>query len=209
MMKNAAGCFGCGGLGFGLVALAGVAVAALGILAVSGYNKLVRLNEDVGKQWAQVQNVYQRRADLVPNLVATVKGAADFEKSTLQQVVEARARVGQINLGQGAPTAEDLAAFEKSQTELRSALSRLLVVVEQYPDLKATAAFRDLQAQLEGAENRITVERGRFNESAQALNTALHSFPVVLFKGWLSIKERPYFQAAPGAEQAPRVDFGS
>jgi LemA protein len=150
--------------------------------------------------------VYQRRADLIPNLVATVKGAADFEQGTLTAVVEARAKVGQVQI-QGVPDAQQLAAFQQAQEGLSSALSRLLVVVEQYPELKATQAFRDLQAQLEGAENRITVERQRFNEAVRAYNTYRRQIPGSLYAGTFDFAEKPYFQSASGAEEAPAVQF--
>src|SRR4051794_2756299 len=162
------------------------AIALLVGLWISGvFNKLVTLQQGTDAAWAQVQNVYQRRADLVPNLVNTVSGAANFEKSTLAEIVAARASVGQVKLPSGtAPTdPQQFAQFEKSQAQLGSALSRLLVVSERYPELKATAAFRDLQVQLEGTENRIAVERGRFNEAVQAYNTAIRRFPAVIFAG--------------------------
>ncbi len=184
-------------------------ILLLVMLAGGSYNKLVRLQTATDGSWAQVQNVYQRRADLIPNLVATVSGAANFEKSTLTEITAARASVGQIKLDPNkAPTdAAALAEFDKAQTGLSSALSRLLVVVEKYPDLKATANFRDLQAQLEGTENRIAVERGRFNEAVQSYNAAIKSFPAVFYAGMFGFKERPYFTAAPGAEAPPKVDF--
>ena len=182
-------------------------VLIVGGLAVAGsYNSLVKLDEGVKSAWAQVENVYQRRADLVPNLVETVKGAAAFERDTFTAVTEARSRVGQLNLG-SVPSAEQLQQFQAAQDGLSSALSRLLVVVEKYPDLKATANFQELQSQLEGTENRIAVERRRFNEVAQAFNTARRRFPTVLIAGVLGFSERPYFQAAPGSDKAPQVKF--
>jgi LemA protein len=161
-------------------------------------------------QWAQVQNVYQRRADLIPNLVNTVSGAANFEKSTLTAVTDARASVGRVQLPAGtAPTDPgQLAAFDQAQGQLGAALSRLLVVSERYPQLTATANFRDLQAQLEGTENRIAVERGRFNEAVQAYDTAIRRFPGVVIAGLFGFASRPYFAASPGAETPPKVDFG-
>ena len=179
------------------------------MMAGGSYNKLVRLQTATDGSWAQVQNVYQRRADLIPNLVATVSGAANFEKSTLTEITAARASVGQIKLDPNkAPSdAASLEQFDKAQKGLSSALSRLLVVVEKYPDLKATSNFRDLQAQLEGTENRISVERGRFNETVQAYNAAIRSFPAVFYAGVFGFKERPYFTATPGAETPPKVDF--
>ena len=159
-------------------------------LSVSGvYNRLVTLRQATDAAWAQVQNVYQRRADLVPNLVNTVGGAANFEKSTLTEITNARAAVGRVQLPEGgAPTdPAKFAEFEQAQAQLGGALSRLLVVSENYPNLTATAAFRDLQAQLEGTENRIAVERGRFNEAVQAYNTAVKRFPTVLFAAMRSV----------------------
>ena len=185
------------------------AILLLVMIAGGSYNKLVRLQTATDGSWAQVQNVYQRRADLIPNLVATVSGAANFEKSTLTEITAARASVGQIKIDANkAPTdAASLAQFDKAQQGLSSALSRLLVVVEKYPDLKATSNFRDLQAQLEGTENRISVERGRFNETVQAYNAAIKSFPAVFYAGVFGFKERPYFTATPGSEAPPKVSF--
>src|SRR3954470_24640529 len=163
-------------LGCGVLIAILLFIVVVAAIAVGGsYNRLVRLQQAVDQNWAQVQNVYQRRADLIPNLVNTVSGAANFEKSTLTEVVEARASVGRVNVSpNAAPTdPQQLAQFEQAQARLGSALSRLLVVSERYPDLKATASFRDLQAQLEGTENRIAVERGRFNEAVQGYNTAI------------------------------------
>jgi LemA protein len=174
-----------------------------------GYNRLVSLQQEVDKQWAQVQNVYQRRADLVPNLVATVSGAANFEKSTLVAITEARASVGKIDASQVANDPAKFAEFEKAQSNLGGALSRLLVVVERYPDLKANSNFLELQAQLEGTENRISVERGRYNDVVQRYNTATKSFPTLVYAGSFGFKEKPYFTATAGAEVAPKVDFGS
>ena len=187
-----------------------VAVLVVAALWVAGiFNNLVTLQQATDAAWAQVQNVYQRRTDLVPNLVNTVAGAANFEKSTLTEVVAARASVGQVKLtANGAPTdAAQFAAFEKAQGQLGSALSRLLVVSERYPDLKATAGFRDLQVQLEGTENRIAVERGRFNEAVQAYNVAIKRFPAVIFAAMFGHSPRPYFTAVAGAEKPPVVNF--
>jgi LemA protein len=184
---------------------------ALILVAIAGgsYNRLVRLSQAVDSQWAQVQNVYQRRADLVPNLVATVSGAANFEKSTLTEITAARASVGQVKLDpNSAPTdPAKLAAFDSAQGQLSSALSRLLVVVERYPDLKATANFQELQTQLEGTENRISVERRDFNIAAQNYNTAIKSFPTVFYAGALGFSPKPYFTATAGAETPPKVQF--
>ncbi|HPC82217.1 MAG TPA: LemA family protein [Thermoanaerobaculaceae bacterium] len=193
-------------LGIGCAVVAVVVLVLAAVVALGSYNRLVGLDEAVKAAWGQVENVYQRRADLIPNLVETVKGARDFERETLTAVVEARAKISQISLGR-VPTAGELQQFQAAQDGLSSALSRLLVVVERYPELKATEAFRDLQAQLEGTENRITVERKRFNEAAQAFNTARRRFPTVLFAGLLGFSERPYFQAVPGSERPPQVKF--
>src|ERR1700690_1974127 len=190
-----------------------VAVLLIVGVSVSGiYNSLVQLDQDTEAQWAQVQNAYQRRADLVPNLVATVKGAANFEQSTMTAVTEARAKAGQVTPAAMADITKDPAAFQRyqqAQQGLSSALSHLLVVTENYPQLKATANFRDLQAQLEGTENRITVERQRFNEAAQAFDTRRNSFPTVLIVGFFGDKfvTKPYFQAQSGSEKAPEVKF--
>jgi LemA protein len=192
-------------LGCGLALLAVVLV--IGLAVAGTYNNLVRLEENVKSKWGQVENVYQRRADLVPNLVETVKGAAAFEKDTFTAVTEARAKVGQVNLGNNIPDAQQLQKFQAAQDGLSSALSRLLVVVEKYPDLKATQNFKDLQAQLEGTENRIAVERKRFNDAAQDFNTARRRFPTVLFASILGFNEKPYFQAAPGSDKVPQVKF--
>ncbi|HVU18812.1 MAG TPA: LemA family protein [Candidatus Didemnitutus sp.] len=183
-------------------------LALVGVLTVGGsYNGLVNRSQAVDAQWAQVQNVYQRRADLVPNLVATVAGAANFEKSTLTEVTEARASVGRVQVGTGSPTASQLADFDRAQGQLSSALSRLLVVSENYPTLKATANFQELQSQLEGTENRISVERERFNEVARDYNSAIRRFPAVFLAGMFNFKEKPYFTATAGAEKPPQVQF--
>ena len=185
------------------------ALVVVGILSVTGvYNGLVNRAQAVDAQWAQVQNVYQRRADLVPNLVATVSGAANFEKSTLTEITDARASVGKVKLGgNGAPSAAQLAQFEQAQGALSSALSRLLVVAENYPSLKATANFQELQAQLEGTENRISVERGRFNDLARDYNSAIRRVPAVFVAGILGFGAKPYFAAKPGADEPPPVKF--
>lgn len=185
-----------------------LAVLVVGLWAVGAYNGIVGRNEAVSTAWAQVENQYQRRLDLVPNLVETVKGSAKFEKDTLTAVVEARAKVGQMTVGKG--VIDDAASFKKfeaAQGELSSALSRLMVVVEKYPDIKSTQAFRDLQVQLEGTENRIAVARMDFNNSAQDYNTAIKRFPGSLVAGFGGFKERAYFAAAPEAAKAPAVKF--
>jgi len=201
-MKFAIGCL--------VVLVLGVLI--VGGAAVSAYNSLVALDQGVQQQWGPVQNVYQRRADLVPNLVETVKGAANFEKETFTQVTEARAKVGQVtNQVAAKPPASQaqLDQFQQAQAGLGNALSRLLVVVEKYPELKATQNFRDLQAQLEGTENRIAVERMRFNEAAQAFNTSRQSFPTLFIAGLFGSRFdlKPYFKAQEGAETAPKVKF--
>src|SRR5215475_9383161 len=187
-------------------------VLVLGVWVSGTYNSLVQLDQAVQAQWSQVENVYQRRADLIPNLVNTVKGAANFEKDTLTAVTEARAKVGQITPAAMQNVINDPQAFqrfEQAQAGLSSALSRLMVVAENYPELKATQNFRDLQAQLEGTENRITVERMRFNEAAQAFNTKRDTFPTVLIAGFFGsrFQEKPYFKAQTGAEKVPEVKF--
>jgi LemA protein len=191
-------------LGCGVAVL--VAVLVVGLVALSAYNRLVALQEGVQSAWAQVENVYQRRADLIPNLVQTVKGARDFEQETLTQVVEARSKVGQVQVS-GVPDQQQFERFAEAQQGLSSALSRLLVVVERYPELKATEAFRDLQSQLEGAENRIAVERRRYNEAARLYNTARRRFPAVLLAGLMGFDAHPYFEAVEGAERPPEVQF--
>ena len=178
----------------------------MGIAAWASYNRLVGLEEGVDASWSQVENVYQRRADLVPNLVRTVEAARDFEQETLQNLVEARARVGQMQAS-GAPTAEQLAAFQANQAELTAALSRLLLVVERYPDLKVTEAFRDLQRQLEGAENRIAVERRRFNEASRQYNTSRRRFPANLMADFMGFTEKAYFESDTGTDKPPTVSF--
>ncbi len=200
------------------IALGCLGLLVLGIVMVGGsvagiYNRLVTLDEAVRAQWGQVENVYQRRLDLIPNLVATVKGAADFERDTFTAVTEARAKVGRITGDQMERLIDDpekFRQFEQAQAGLSSALSRLLVTVERYPDLKATQNFRDLQAQLEGTENRIAVERMRYNEQARAFNTYRQRFPANFVAGLFGDRfaAKPYFKATEGAETPPAVDFG-
>src|SRR5437660_7761228 len=198
---------GCGVLLAILLFIVVIAALALG----GSYNRLVRLQQTVDQSWAQVQNVYQRRADLIPNLVNTVSGAANFEKSTLTEVTNARASVGRVQLDPNkAPTdAAQLEKFQAAQGQLSNALSRLLVVVERYPELKANQNFLSLQAQLEGTENRISVERGNFNKTVQDYNIAVRSFPTNLVARTLGFADRPYFRPPPGAERAPAVQFGT
>jgi LemA protein len=179
----------------------------VGMTVMGMYNNLVGLGQGVDAQWAQVENQYQRRADLIPNLVSTVQGAADFEKSTLEAVIQARASVGQVNLGNLPNDPAAFARFQQAQDALSSALSRLMVVVERYPELKANQNFRDLQVALEGTENRVAVERNRYNEKAQEYNTARLRFPTVLVARLLGFGEKAYFKAAAGADKAPSVDF--
>jgi len=197
------------GIGCAVIAGLGIILLILVVIAFGSYNRLVKLSQGVDAQWAQVQNVYQRRADLIPNLVSTVSGAANFEKSTLTEVTEARASVGQVKLNASAAPTDpaQLAAFDRAQGQLGSALSRLLVVAEKYPDLKATSNFRDLQAQLEGTENRISVERRDFNLAVQSYNTAVKSLPTALYAGAFGFSAKPYFNATPGAETPPKVQF--
>ncbi|MGE5232522.1 MAG: LemA family protein [Acidobacteriota bacterium] len=199
---------------WGLIGCVGLLAVALilGLWVAGTYNRLVGLDQGVQSQWGQVQTAYQRRADLVPNLVETVKGAAAFEKETFTAVTEARAKVGQISGDALKNAINDPAAFAKfqaAQDGLSSALSRLMVVVEKYPDLKATQNFSSLQAQLESIENSIAVERKRYNEAAQGFNTLRNTFPTVVIAGFFGDKfrEKPYFKAQEGAEKAPQVKF--
>src|SRR5256886_9846854 len=196
---------GCGGL----VVIILVIVFVIGLFFWGTYNRLVGLQQGVDAQWAQVQTVYQRRADLIPNLVNTVQGAANFEKSTLTDVTNARASVGRVQLDPSkAPTdAAQLQQFQAAQSELSNALSRLLVVVERYPELKANQNFLTLQAQLEGTENRIAVERNKFNTTVQEYNVAVRRFPTNTIAGMFGFSPRPFFAAQPGAEKAPNVQF--
>lgn len=201
---------GCGGL-LAFVIIVGLFVA----LSMAGtYNKLNTLNETVQAKWSEVENNYQRRLDLIPNLVETVKGAANFEKETLTQVIEARSKATQVRMNvdpRNLPNNPDqFAKFQQAQDSLGSALSRLLVVSEKYPELRATSQFRDLSAQIERTENRITVARMRYNESAQTFNTQRNSFPTVMVAGFFGSRfaEKQYFKAQAGAETAPRVNFG-
>src|SRR5712671_4852880 len=202
MNKGLIGCLGVGAIILIVVLVGGCAVAG-------SYNRLVGLQQKVDQSWAQVQNVYQRRADLIPNLVNTVAGAANFEKSTLVEVTNARASVGRVQIDPNkAPTdAAQLQEFQAAQGQLSNALSRLLVVSERYPELKANQNFLSLQAQLEGSENRISVERGNFNKTVQDYNVAVRSFPTNLIAGMLGFPPKPFFTAQPGAEKPPPVQF--
>ncbi len=194
----------------GCIAVAAVLVI-LALVGVGSYNRLVSAEEAVDSQWSQVENVYQRRADLIPNLVATVRGSANFERDTLTAVVEARSRVGQVSAG--APESnitenpQAFQRFQQAQDQLSSALSRLLVVVERYPELRSTEAFQNLMVQIEGAENRIATERRKYNEVAQGYNAQVRRFPAGLFAGLMGFDRKEYFRSQPGAENAPKVDF--
>ena len=183
-------------------------VVLLLIMIVAGsYNSMVSSRESVNTAWSKVESQYQRRSDLIPNLVNTVKGAANFEQETLTKVVEARAKATQIKVDANNP--DDIAKFQQAQSEVSSSLSRLLAVAENYPQLKATENFKDLQSQLEGTENRITVARNDFNDAAKSYNTKVKSFPANLLAGMFGFKERPYFEADADAKKAPSVNFGT
>lgn len=185
-----------------------VVILLIGYSSVkNSYNSMVTMEEGVTAQWSQVENVYQRRADLIPNLVNTVKGYANFEKETLTDVINARAKATSVTVDPSKLDAQSLQNFQNAQAGLSSALGRLMVVVEKYPDLKANQNFMDLQAQLEGTENRIAVERRKFNETAQAYNTFIRTFPKNIFAGMFGFEKKAYFQADQGAEKAPQVQF--
>jgi LemA protein len=188
-----------------------IVIAVVLVLFISrgckGYNNLVTLREQVNRDWSNVENVYQRRADLIPNLVATVKGYATHEQETFTKVTEARSKATAVTIDASNMTEEDMKRFQAAQGEISSALSRLLAVAEAYPDLKANQNFLELQAQLEGTENRIAVERRKFNETATSYNTEIKRFPTVLFAGMFGFKERPYFAAEAGSQVAPKVQF--
>ena len=173
----------------------------------NGYNGLVQKDQNVKGKWANVESDYQRRSDLIPNLVNTVKGAANFEQETITQVIEARSKATQTTISADDLSPEKIAAFQKAQGQLSGAIGRLLVSVERYPELKATEAFRDLQAQIEGTENRIKVSRNDFNAAVQDYNTSAKKFPLVLFAGMFGFTEKGFFTADAGAEKAPTVDF--
>jgi len=186
-----------------------VALVVLGIVSwgTKTYNQMVTMQEGVTSQWGNVENQYQRRADLIPNFVNTVKGAATFEQETLTKVIEARAKATQVTIDPTKMTAENMQQFQAAQGELSSALSRLMVVVEQYPELKATQNYRDLQVTLEGTENRIAVERRKFNETAQTMNAYIRRFPQNIIAGMFGFTAKPYFESMEGAEKAPEVKF--
>ena len=182
-------------------------VAIVGIYFVSSYNGLVGAEENVENAWSNVENQYQRRSDLIPNLVNTVKGYANHEKETLDAVISARAKATQTTIDPSNLTAENMKAFQQAQGEISSALSRLLVSVERYPDLKANENFKTLQAQLEGTENRISVERRKFNSIAKEFNTTIRKFPKNIVASMFGFEKRPYFEAQEGSEKAPEVKF--
>jgi LemA protein len=188
-------------------AIIAVVVLLIGTSIMGSYNGMVQKSENVDTQWANVENVYQRRADLIPNLVNTVKGYADFEQETLTSVIEARSKATSTTIDPTNLTPETMQQFQQAQGELSSALSRLMVVVERYPDLKANQSFLDLQAQLEGTENRISTERRKFNEAAQSYNTFIKLFPKNITAMIFGFDEKAYFEAAEGSDTAPVVEF--
>lgn len=190
----------------GLLILLGVVVLLVG-WGVKTNNRMVTAEENVSKAWGNVENAYQRRADLIPNLVETVKGVADYERSTLEAVIEARAKATQTTLDASDLTEENMAAFQAAQDNLSQSLGRLLVAVERYPELKATENFKELQAQLEGTENRIAVERNKFNEAVQPYNSMIRKFPASIVARIAGFDKKAYFQAAQGSDQAPKVQF--
>lgn len=194
----------------GIVSIGVIILVVLAIFGIGGcaYNGMVQKQEAVKSAWSQVENVYQRRSDLIPNLVNTVKGAANFEKETLTAVIEARASATQVKIDPNNLNPESIQKFEQAQSGVSSALSRLLVSVERYPELKANQNFRDLQVQLEGTENRITEERRKFNLVVQEYNSSIRSFPNNMMAGMFGFTEKAYFEAiTPGAEKAPEVSF--
>ena len=191
-----------------IVLLVIVLIVIIAYSSVKGtYNKMVAMDEGVSAQWSNVENVYQRRSDLIPNLVNTVKGYATHERETLEGVIEARAKATQVTVDPSKLDAASIQNFQNAQSGLTSALSRLMVVMEQYPDLKANQNFRDLQAQLEGTENRIAVERRKFNETAQVFNTYIRKFPQNILAGMFNFEKKTYFEAEKGSEKAPTVNF--
>lgn len=189
-----------------ILIIVGVLVV-LGAMLVKPYNKMVQKDEECSKAWANVENAYQRRMDLIPNLVKAVEGAANFEKGTLTEVIEARAKATSVQVDPSNLTEESLAKFQAAQDQLSSALSRLMVVIERYPELKANQNFLELQAQLEGTENRIAVERGKFNETVNDYNTYIRRFPNNIIAGMFNFDKKGYFKAAEGADKAPKVEF--
>jgi LemA protein len=195
-------------VGLGCLAIIIIAVLIMGFSAKGNYNSLVEAQQTVESKWSQVENVYQRRMDLIPNLVATVKGYAAHESQVLEAVTASRSQVGSIQVSKDILNSpEQFQKFQQAQAGLTSALSRLMVVMERYPDLKANQNFLELQSQLEGTENRIAVERMRFNEAAQAYNTKVLQFPGMIFARLFGFQKKSYFQSAPGSEKAPVIDF--
>ncbi|HRH60853.1 MAG TPA: LemA family protein [Chitinophagaceae bacterium] len=190
----------------GLIVVIAV-ILILGGCGCKGYNKMVGQDQNVKGKWGNVQSDYQRRADLIPNLVNAVKGEANFEQTTLQNVIAARAKATQVTIDPTNLTPEKIAQFQQAQGELSGALSRLLAVVENYPNLKANEGFRNLQVELAGTENRIKVSRNDFNTAVQEYNTTVKSFPNVVFAGMFGFKEKGFFNAEPGSEKAPEVKF--
>lgn len=184
-----------------------IVLVLLGFFGCSKYNGLVKQDENVKNKWGAVQSQYQRRADLIPNLVSTVKGAANFEQETLTKVIEARAKATQVTINANDLTPEKIQQFQAAQGQLSSALGRLLAVAENYPQLKANQNFLDLQAQLEGTENRITVARNDFNEAVNGYNSSVRTFPNNLLAGIAGFSQKGYFQAQPGSENTPKVQF--
>ena len=184
-----------------------VVVVIAAVWAVTGYNGLVKADEAVSNAWSNVENQYQRRADLIPNLVNTVKGYAAHEKETLDAVISARTRATQVTVDAGNLTPEKLQEYQEAQGEIGTALGRLLAITEAYPDLKANQNFLELQAQLEGTENRISVERRNFNDVAKSYNTSIRTFPKNILAGMFGFEKRPYFEAQEGSEKAPEVSF--
>ena len=182
-------------------------VIVLAAIFVKPYNNMVQKDEECSKAWANVENAYQRRLDLIPNLVKTVQGAADYEKGTLTEVIEARAKATSVQIDPNNLTEESIAKFQAAQDQLSSALSRLMVVVERYPELKANQNFLELQAQLEGTENRISVERGKFNETVNEYNSFIRKFPNNIIAGLFNFDKKGYFKATEGADKAPDVEF--
>lgn len=193
----------------GLIVLIVVAVVVLGLFmwVKNSYNAMVKMDEGVSGAWSQVENVYQRRADLIPNLVATVKGYASHEQETLEGVINARSKATQLTVNADDLTPETLAKYQKAQGELGSALGKLLAITENYPDLKANQNFLELQSQLEGTENRIAVERQKFNSAAQNYNTSIRQFPRNMLAGMFGFEKKPYFESDEGAKTAPKVEF--
>lgn len=193
--------------GWTILIVVAVVVLAIFLWAKNAYNSLVTGDEQVSAAWSQVENVYQRRADLIPNLVATVKGYASHEQETLERVIAARSKATQVTIDPDSLSEEEIARFQAAQGELGSALGRLLMITENYPELKANENFRELQAQLEGTENRIATERMKYNEAARKYNTSVRSFPRNIIASMFNFSTKGYFKAAEGAETAPKVEF--